>query len=110
MTILTAPACRKKRPGLSLFQVHIGVQRLGALGHLAVRVGICLQDRNGYGATITAPKRRRHMQLHPYAADGANAFAAFAEVDLRMARRMGQRHEDLARPAAGDPAISGLTF
>src|SRR3984893_15525374 len=39
-----------------------------------------------------------HMQLHPYAADDAKAFA---EVDLRMARRMGQRHEDLARPAAG---------
>jgi hypothetical protein len=35
-----------------------------------------------------------HMQLHPYAADGANAFA---EVDLRMARRMGQRHDRLAR-------------
>src|ERR1700730_10393868 len=43
-----------------------------------------------------------HMQLHPYAADDANAFA---EVDLRMARRMGQRHEDLARPAAGDPNV-----
>src|ERR1700732_2704211 len=43
-----------------------------------------------------------HMQLHPYAADDANAFA---EIDLRMARRMGQRHEDLARPAAGDPNV-----
>ena len=43
-----------------------------------------------------------HMQLHPYAADDANAFA---EVDLRMSRRMGQRHEDLARPAAGDPNV-----
>src|ERR1700720_2699330 len=43
-----------------------------------------------------------HMQLHPYAADDAKAFA---EVDLRMARRMGQRHEDLARPAAGDPNV-----
>ena len=43
-----------------------------------------------------------HMQLHPYAADDANAFA---EVDLRMARRMGQWHEDLARPAAGDPNV-----
>src|SRR6202022_3270835 len=28
-----------------------------------------------------------HMQLHPYAADDAKAFA---EVDLRMARRMGK--------------------
>src|SRR3984893_8885740 len=43
-----------------------------------------------------------HMQLHPYAADDTNAFA---EVDLRMARRMGQRHEDLARPAAGHPNV-----
>src|SRR3984893_5485217 len=43
-----------------------------------------------------------HMQLYPYAADDTNAFA---EVDLRMARRMGQRHEDLARPAAGDPNV-----
>ena len=42
------------------------------------------------------------MQLHPYAADDTNAFA---EVDLRMARRMGQRHEDLARPGAGDPNV-----
>jgi hypothetical protein len=47
---------RRKRPGLSLFQVHIGVQRLGALGPLAVRAGICLQDRDDYGATITASK------------------------------------------------------
>ena len=46
----------KEETGLSLFQVHIGVQRLGALGPLAVRAGICLQDRNGYGATITASK------------------------------------------------------
>src|SRR5580704_17292831 len=38
-----------------------------------------------------------HMQLHPYAADDANAFA---EIDLRMARRMGEWHEDLARPDA----------
>src|ERR1700720_4311917 len=43
-----------------------------------------------------------HMQLHPYAADDAKAFA---EVDLRMARRMGQRHEDFARPAAGDSNV-----
>src|ERR1700738_3881386 len=42
------------------------------------------------------------MQLHPCAADDANAFA---EVDLCMARRMGQRHEDLARAAAGDPNV-----
>src|ERR1700724_278551 len=43
-----------------------------------------------------------HMQLRPYAADDANAFA---EVDLLMARRMGQRHEGLARPGAGDPHV-----
>ena len=42
--------------GRACFQVHIGVQRLGTLGPLAVRAGICLQDRNGYGATITASK------------------------------------------------------
>jgi hypothetical protein len=36
-----------------------------------------------------------HMQLHANAANDADAFA---EVGLRMARRMGQRHENLARP------------
>ena len=49
-------SCRKKRPGLSLFQVHISMQGLGAFGPLAVRAGICLQDRDGYGAPITASK------------------------------------------------------
>src|SRR5580700_332052 len=44
----------------------------------------------------------KHTQLHAHAADDAKAFA---EVDLRMARRMGQRHEDFARPAAGDPNV-----
>ena len=42
------------------------------------------------------------QQLHAHAADDADAFA---EIDLRMARRMGQRHEDFARPAAGDPNV-----
>ena len=32
------------------------------------------------------------MQLHPHAADDANAFA---EVDLGMTRRVGKRHENL---------------
>ncbi len=50
-----------------------------------------------------APHRRlKHTQLHAHAADDADAFA---EIDLRMARRMGQRHEDFARPAAGDPNV-----
>jgi hypothetical protein len=31
------------------------------------------------------------------------ARSAFAEIDLGMAGRMGERHEDLARPGAGDP-------
>ena len=44
----------------------------------------------------------KHTQLHAHAADDADAFA---EIDLRMARRMGQRHEDLARPGAGDPNV-----
>jgi hypothetical protein len=44
----------------------------------------------------------KHTQLHAHAADDADAFA---EIDLRMARRMGQRHEGLARPAAGDPNV-----
>src|SRR6202040_2489282 len=43
-----------------------------------------------------------HMQLHAYAADDAKAFA---EIDLRMARRMGQWHEDLARSGAHDPHV-----
>ena len=64
MTILTflgslLAILPKEETGLSLFQVHIGVQRLGALGPLAVGAGICLQDRDHYGATITASKRRR---------------------------------------------------
>src|ERR1700730_12064669 len=42
------------------------------------------------------------MQLHANAADDADAFA---EVDLRMARRMGERHENLARSGAGDPNV-----
>jgi hypothetical protein len=44
----------------------------------------------------------KHTQLHAHAADDADAFA---EIDLRMARRMGQRHEGLARPGAGDPNV-----
>ena len=42
------------------------------------------------------------MQLHAHAADDADAFA---EVDLRMARRMGERHENLARSGAGVPNV-----
>ena len=34
------------------------------------------------------------MQLHPHAADDADAFA---EIDLGMAGRMGKRDENLAR-------------
>jgi hypothetical protein len=37
----------------------------------------------------------KHMQLHSHAADHADAFA---EINLRLTRRMGKRHEDLARP------------
>jgi hypothetical protein len=44
----------------------------------------------------------KHAQLHAHPADDADAFA---EIDLRMARRMGQWHEDFARPAAGDPNV-----
>src|ERR1700730_7911019 len=44
----------------------------------------------------------KDMQLHANAADDADAFA---EVDLRMARRMGERHENLARSGAGDPNV-----
>ena len=36
-----------------------------------------------------------HMQLHPHAADDRDAFA---EIDLRVTRRMRERHEDLPRP------------
>src|ERR1700730_5924705 len=42
------------------------------------------------------------MQLHAHAADDADAFA---EVDLRMARRMGERHENLARSGVGVPNV-----
>src|ERR1700730_2773000 len=42
------------------------------------------------------------MQLHAHAADHADAFA---EIDLRMARRMGERDEDLARSSAHDPHV-----
>ena len=44
----------------------------------------------------------KHMQLHAHAADDADAFA---EIDLRVARRMGERDEDLARSGAGDPHV-----
>jgi hypothetical protein len=44
----------------------------------------------------------KHAQLHAHAADDTDAFA---EIDLRMARRMGQWHEGLARPGAGDPNV-----
>ncbi len=43
-----------------------------------------------------------HMQLHPHAADHRHAFA---EIDLRVTRRMRERHEDLARPRARQPHI-----
>ena len=42
------------------------------------------------------------MQLHPHTADDADAFA---EIDLRMARRVRERHEDLARPGARQPHV-----
>ena len=42
------------------------------------------------------------MQLHAHAADDADAFA---EIDLRVAGRMGERDEDLARSGAGDPHV-----
>ena len=38
-----------------------------------------------------------HMQLHPRAADDRDAFA---EIDLRVARRMRERHEHFPRPGA----------
>ena len=43
-----------------------------------------------------------HMQLHPHAADDADAFA---KIDLRVTRRMSERHEDLARARARQPHI-----
>ena len=42
------------------------------------------------------------MQLHAYAADDGDAFA---KIDLCVARRMGERDEDLARSGAGDPHV-----
>jgi hypothetical protein len=42
------------------------------------------------------------MQVHVHAADDADAFA---EIDLRVAGRMGERDEDLARSGAGDPHV-----
>jgi len=42
--------------GLKLDLNGLIVQRLGALGPLAVGAGICLQDRDHYGATIIASK------------------------------------------------------
>jgi hypothetical protein len=68
MTILTflgnlLAILPKEETGLSLFQVHIGVQRLGALGPLAVGAGICLQDRDHYGATIIASQVKMRPPL-----------------------------------------------
>jgi hypothetical protein len=45
----------------------------------------------------------KHMQLHAHAADNADAFA---EIDLRVAGRMDERDEDLARFGAGDPHVT----
>ena len=50
-------------------------------------------------------KRRletKRMQVHAHAADDADAFA---EIDLRVAGRMGERDENLARSGAGDPHV-----
>jgi hypothetical protein len=44
----------------------------------------------------------KRMQLHAHAADDADAFA---EIDLRVAGRMDERDEDLARSGAGDPHV-----
>ena len=44
----------------------------------------------------------KHMQLHAHAADYADAFA---EIDLRVAGRMDERDEDLARSGAGGPHV-----
>src|SRR5580658_3603407 len=43
-----------------------------------------------------------NVQLHPHAADDANAFA---EIDLSMARRMGERNKHLARSHPRQPHI-----
>src|ERR1700730_8030283 len=44
----------------------------------------------------------KRMPLHAHAADDADAFA---EIDLRVAGRMDERDEDLARSGAGDPYV-----
>jgi hypothetical protein len=44
----------------------------------------------------------KHMQLHAHAADDTDAFA---EIDLRVAGRMDERDEDLARSGAGGPHV-----
>ena len=44
----------------------------------------------------------KRMQLHAHAADDTDAFA---EIDLRVAGRMDERDEDLARSGAGGPHV-----
>ena len=69
-------------------------ERLGRLGRIRL-------DEEGVRL------RQRHcevVQLAPYAADHADSLA---EVDLRVPRRVRQRHENFARPALPLPHIVG---
>jgi hypothetical protein len=69
-------------------------ERLGRLG----RIGL---DEEGIGM------RQRHREVVQLALDPADLAKRFAEVHLRVSRRMRQRHEHLPRPALLLPDIVG---
>src|ERR1700730_17247728 len=71
---------------------------------MAVEKGLCRLRRIGLDEAGVRLRQveTKHMQLHAHAADDADAFA---EIDLRVAGRMGERDENLARSGAGDPHV-----
>ena len=63
---------------------------------MAVKKGFRRLRRIGLEETGVRMRKveAENVQLHPHAADDANAFA---EIDLSVARRMGERNKHLAR-------------
>ena len=71
---------------------------------MAVQKGLRRLRRIGLDETGVRMRQveAEDVQLHPHAADDADALA---EVDLSVSRRMGQRHINLARPCPRQPHI-----
>jgi hypothetical protein len=71
---------------------------------MAVEKGLSRLRRIGLdeAGVLLRQVETKHVPLHANAADDADAFA---EIDLRMARRMGERHEDLAGSCPRNPNV-----